>query len=87
MLARAAPAGDDEVGTESSRAVEAVRRSIALADAGSERLESSRQSIAAGHARLMRWINGIAIVVTVVLVWIAAGQFSLLIHGWKLVRR
>jgi len=87
MLARAAPAGDDEVGGESSRAVEAVRRPIALADVGSERLESCRQSIAAGHARLVRWINGIAVVLTVVFVWIAVGQFSLLVHGWKLFRR
>jgi len=86
MLARAAPAADEEVGRESSRSVEAVQRSIALADAGSERLEIGRQSISSGHARLMRWINGIAIAVTVVLVWIAAGQLSLLIHGWKLVR-
>src|SRR5262249_15181878 len=43
LLARAAPAGDEQVGTESARAVEAVRRPIALADAGSERLDGGRQ--------------------------------------------
>jgi low affinity Fe/Cu permease len=35
----------------------------------------------------MRWINGLAVALTVVLVWIGAGQLSLLVHGWKLVRR
>jgi hypothetical protein len=86
MLARAAPPSD-EVEGESSRAVAAVRRPIALAEAGSDRLESGRQSIATGHARVLRWINGLAAALTVVLVWIAAGQLSLLIHGWKLLRR
>jgi hypothetical protein len=87
LLARTGPAGDADVAGESSRAVEAVRRPIALAEAGSERLETGRQSIAAAHARIRRWVNGIALALAVVLVWVAAGQLSLLAHGWKLVRR
>jgi hypothetical protein len=87
LLARAAPAGGDEVQPESTRAVEAVRRPIALAEAGAERLGRGRQSVAESHAKLRRWITGIAAALTVALVWIAAGQFSLLVHGWKLLRR
>jgi hypothetical protein len=87
LLARTTPAGNDPVEPESSRAVEAVRRPIALAEAAAERLDGSRQSISEGHATLRRWIVGLAAALTVVLVWIAAGQTSLLIHGWKLIRR
>jgi hypothetical protein len=87
LLARGAPPGDDQVEGETSRAVEAVRRPIALAQAGADRLEGGRQSLEAGHARVLRWINGLAAALTGVLVWIAAGQLSLLIHGWKLTRR
>ena len=87
LLARAAPTDEEQVGGESSRAVEAVRRPIALAEAGSDRLEAGRQTLAAGRGRLMGWINGLAAALTVVLVWFAAGQLSLLTHGWKLVRR
>lgn len=87
VLARLAPVGGPEVEGESSRAVEAVRKPIALAEAGRERVEDARQSIDAAHKRLMRWINGLAVALTVVLVWIGAGQLSLLVHGWKLVRR
>jgi hypothetical protein len=87
LLARSAPAADDQVGGETSRAVAAVRRPIALTEAGSDRIENGRQSIAAGHVRVLHWINVVAAVLSVVVVWIAAGQLSLLIHGWKLVRR
>ena len=86
-MPRAAPAGDGDVGVESARAVEAVRRPIALAEAGSERLEGGRQKIVAAHDRLMWWINAVTAVLAALLVWMAAGQLSLLIHGWKLVRR
>jgi hypothetical protein len=87
LLARAGPANSDDVSKESSRAVEAVRKPITLAEAGSERLETGRLSIGAAHDRLVRWIDRIAFALVVVLVWITAGQLSLLIHGWKLVRR
>ena len=87
LLARTVPAGDADVVGESSRAVEAVRRPIALAEAGSERVDSGRQSIAGAHARIRRWVNAIALALAVVLVWVAAGQFSLLVHGRKLARR
>jgi hypothetical protein len=86
LLARAAPANDAQVAGETSRAVEAVRRPIALAQDGSDRLEGGRQTLAAGRARILRWVNGIALALTIVLVWIAAGQLSLLVHGWKLAR-
>ena len=87
LLARATPAAGDDVQPESARAVEAVRRPIALAEDGADRLERGRQSVAAGHAKLRRWVGGTAAALTVVLLWIAAGQFSLLVHGWKLLRR
>jgi len=86
LLARAAPSEEDQVGAQSSRAVEAVRRPIALAEAGSDRLEAGRQSLAAGHARFVGWIKRLALALTVLLVWIAAGQLSLALHGGKLVR-
>jgi hypothetical protein len=86
LLARAGPATGDEVASETSRAVHAVRKPIALAEAGSERLESGRQSIGAAHDRLVAWIKRIAAALAVILLWVTAGQLSLLIHGWKLVR-
>jgi hypothetical protein len=87
LLAPATPMSEEEIGAESSRAVEAVRRPIVLAEAGVDRLENGRQTIGEGHARIRRWINSLTLVLTVALVWISAGQFSLLLHGWKLVRR
>jgi len=87
LLARAAPADDAQVAGESSRAVEAVRRPIALAQVGSDRLADGRQKIVTARARVLWWVNAFAVTLAVVLVWIAAGQLSLLIHGGKLVRR
>jgi hypothetical protein len=87
LLARAGPANGDDTSAESFRAVEAVRKPIALAEGGSERLESGRLSIGAAHDRLIWWINRIAGVLAVILVWITAGQLSLLICGWKWIRR
>lgn len=87
LLARAAPATDTQVGDETSRADGLLRRTIGLAEEGSDRLATARQKVADGRARLMRWINGLAVALTIVLVWIAAGQVSLLIHGWSVVRR
>jgi hypothetical protein len=78
---------DRDIGTESSRAAEALRRAIALADAGADRWERGRETVAAGHARTRRWTMGAAVAVTAMLVWIAAGQLSLLIHGRTLARR
>jgi hypothetical protein len=76
-----------DIGTESSRAAEALRRAIDLADAGADRWERGRETVAAGHARTRRWTMGAAVAVTAMLVWIAAGQLSLLIHGRTLARR
>jgi hypothetical protein len=87
LLARAAPPDRDPGPDESSRAVEAVRRPIALAEAGLAGLDDAGQTIADSRERISRWINGITVALTVVLVWIAAGQLSLMIHGCKLVRR
>src|SRR5262245_47040066 len=70
LLARASPAKDHEVAGESSRAAEAVRRPINLAQTGSDRLEDVRQNVATSHARIHGWINGIAAVAIIVLVWI-----------------
>jgi hypothetical protein len=87
LLARAAPPTDDEVARESSAAVDGLRRALALADAGSDRLANGRQRVADGHARVRQWINAAAVIVTVVLVWVGAGQLSLLVHARRLVRR
>jgi hypothetical protein len=87
LLGRAAPADDAQVAGESSRAVEAVRRPIVLAEAASDRLDDGRGRIASARARVLWWVNAVAVALAVVLVWIAAGQFSLLVHGGKLVRR
>ncbi|HKB03057.1 MAG TPA: hypothetical protein VKD90_12605 [Gemmataceae bacterium] len=87
LLAPAAPTSDEQVADESSRAVETLRRTIALADAGADRLEGRRQQVADGHSRAGRCIDGTLVVITIVLLWIAAGQLSLLIHGRKLIRR
>jgi hypothetical protein len=87
LLARAGAANGDDVAGETTRAVEAVRKPIALAEAGSERLESCRQSIGAAHDRLVRWINWITVALALILFWITIGQLSLLIHGLRLIRR
>jgi hypothetical protein len=87
LLARAAPPSDDEVASESSGAVDGLRRALALTDAGSNRLEAARQRVADARARALRWINAAAAIVAVVLVWIAAGQLSLLVQARGLVRR
>ena len=87
VLARVGPAGEEDARSESSRAVEAVRQPIARIDSGSERVEGARQSITGAHARIGRWVIGLAVSLAGVLVWIAAGQISLSIHGWKLIRR
>lgn len=87
LLARAAPPTDEEVAHESSGAVEALRRALAVADAGSERLEAGRQKVAVAHARVLHWVNAVALTVAVVLLWVAAGQLSLLAHARGLARR
>lgn len=86
LLARVAPPGEEDVAGESSRAIEVVRRTTHLATAGSDHLAGARQKVAAAHTRLTRWIAGIALVLAVVLVWVGAGQLSLTVQGWKLVR-
>ena len=37
-----------------------------------------------GRALVLSWINGVAVAVTLVLAWGAAGQLSLLVHGRSL---
>lgn len=86
MLARAAPPADDSVAGESSRTAEAIRRPIALAEAGSDRLADGRRSLADARARLMWWVDRIVAGLAAVLIWIGAGQLSLAVHGWKMVR-
>jgi hypothetical protein len=86
-LARAAPTEDDQIGSESSRAVEAARQSVALSESASDRLADGSRALAEGRARLMEWVNAIAAALAVILIWIGAGQFSLLVHGGKLIRR
>jgi hypothetical protein len=86
LLGRAAPPPDEEVARESSAAVDGLRRALALADAGSDRLEAGRQKVTDAHARVRSWITAVAVTIAAVLVWIAAGQLSLLVHAGRLVR-
>jgi hypothetical protein len=87
LLAPAAPPTDEEVARESSGAADGLRKALALADAASDRLEDGRRRVADGHARAVNWVHRAAVAVTVVLVWIAAGQLSLLVHARALARR
>jgi hypothetical protein len=86
LLGRPTPTTDDEISGEASRAAEALRRTMALADSGTARLESGRERIADGRGRAIRCTNAVAVTLTVVLLWIAIGQLSLLLHGRSLSR-
>jgi hypothetical protein len=78
---------DDQVAKESSGASEALHRAVELTEATSGRLNLARQRIEDGHSRIRQWLDRAVAVATVVLVWLAAGQLSLLIHGRTFVRR
>jgi hypothetical protein len=72
---------------ESSRLADAVGRLVAVLGDESNRAERAREATAERRTQVGRWIVVTAIALTVVLVWIGLGQFSMLAHGWKWVRR
>ena len=76
----------DAVANESSRMVNLVGEIVTTLDDGSERAKAARLKVAECHARIVWWTGFCAVVLTLALVWIAAGQLSLLIHGRSLVR-
>jgi hypothetical protein len=51
-----------------------------------ERVAEVRARVAEVNANLQRWITGAAVALSVVLLWIGLGQWSLLVHGWSWLR-
>jgi hypothetical protein len=45
-----------------------------------------RTDIANLGSRLRRWVLALAVIATLVLIWLGVAQVSLAIHGWRLVR-
>jgi hypothetical protein len=76
----------ETITAESSRAVDLVGQIVAATDDGSDRVNGARLKVADRHAQIIKWITLSAVFLTLLLVWIAAGQFSLLLHGRSLVR-
>jgi hypothetical protein len=84
LLDKAAPDGDSEIEGESTRAGELLDRILAAVGDGSNRIDSARSTVERSQAKIGLWVDRLAIVITVLLVWIGAGQLSLLVHGKKL---
>jgi hypothetical protein len=82
-----AEAPDASTADESSRLAEGVGRLVAALDEESSRADRAREATAERRSQIGRWITVAAAIVTVVLVWIGLGQFSLLGHGWKWATR
>lgn len=72
---------------ESSRLAEGVGRLVAALDEESNRADRARETTADRREQIGRWITVAAVILTAVLAWIGLGQFSLLLHGWKWMRR
>lgn len=87
LLGRDAQTNDEAVAEESSRAIETIRKPIRLAEEATSGIEQARQKVTDSRARLKYWINWVAGTLTILLVWLTVGQVSLMIHGWKWLRR
>jgi len=72
---------------ETSRLAAGVGRLVAVLDEESSRADRAREAAVDKRSRIAGWILVSAVAVTVILVWIGLGQFSLLAHGWKWIRR
>jgi hypothetical protein len=87
-LGRSAAEQPDATTTEeSTRLAGSVGRLMAAMDEGSSRANEAREKIADRHARIVHWVSAAAVALTVILVWIGLGQFSLLVQGWNFVRK
>src|SRR5262249_20127716 len=87
-LARSPSEQPDGTATdESSRLADSVSGLVTVMEDKSHGANEAREKIADRRATIAHWASVTAIVATAVLVWIGFGQLSLLVHGWKLVRR
>jgi flagellin-like hook-associated protein FlgL len=84
LMEKVSPESDAEIGNESNRAGEILERILLAVDEASNRIDSVREDVGAYHSSINLWLDRLAIAITVLLGWIGAGQFSLLIHGKKL---
>lgn len=78
---------DATPGEESARLAEFVGGIITRAEEGSSRAHAASESLADRRARVIYWINLIAIGLTGAFIWIGAGQLSLLARGRSFLRR
>jgi hypothetical protein len=81
LLAGAAPDADG-VADQSSRIAESLNRVVAAVDDGADRVTVARERVGAWHDRVTCWLTVSAVLVTLILAWAGAGQFSLLIHAF-----
>jgi hypothetical protein len=51
-----------------------------------ERVAEVRARVAEVNANLQLWITWAAVALSVLLLWIGLGQWSLLVHGWSWLR-
>jgi hypothetical protein len=66
---------------ESSRLARLVGQVIAAMEEGADRVSRVRERIVDRHAHITNLIAISSVAMTIVLIWIALGQFSLLVHG------
>jgi hypothetical protein len=86
-LAGSSPEAPDATTVEeTSRLADGVGRLVTALDEESSRADRAREAAAERRTQIGRWITIVAAALTVILVWIGLGQFSLLSHGWKWVR-
>jgi len=72
---------------ETARLAGFVDGIITRAEEGSSRAHAAGESLADRRASIVYWIDLIALALTAALIWIGAGQLSLLAHGRTLFRR
>lgn len=61
----------------------ALERAQATVAQYSQRVKSIRAALAAARSEVPVWLNVAAVVITVVLLWVAFSQVGLLVHGWR----
>lgn len=80
LLAGAAP-DDGTAAAQSSRIAESLDRVVAAVDEGADRTAGARDQVRTWHDRVIDWLTVVAVVITLILVWIGAGHLSLLLHA------
>lgn len=74
---------DNDVQGPSTRLDELLKQAIGTVDIGVERLNTASERMELLRVRVVRVFTIVALASTVLLVWIGAGQVSLLIHGFR----